>query len=81
MQLNLMGRAAQKALGAFHSGFRGGHVTIEDQSAEADEVVIRFMIQGTHQGDRIGILATGKQMMVAAITIGRIAGGKLVEHW
>jgi len=36
---------------------------------------------GTHQGEFMGIPATGKSVSFGVIDIIRIAGGKLVEHW
>ena len=57
------------------------HVTIEDQIAERDKVVTRFTFRGTHQGEFMGVPATGKVVTVTGIYISRIAGGKCVEDW
>ena len=56
------------------------HFTIEDQIAEGDKVVTRWMAGGTHQGEFNGIPATGRKGSVTGITISRIAGGKIVEE-
>jgi hypothetical protein len=43
------------------------HVTIEDQIAERDNVVTRFTLRGTHQGEFMGVPATGKVVTVTGI--------------
>jgi steroid delta-isomerase-like uncharacterized protein len=67
------------------SGFRAAFpdlaYTIDDQIAEGDKVASRWTFRGTHQGEFMGIPATGKAVAVTGITIDRIAGGQIVEHW
>jgi steroid delta-isomerase-like uncharacterized protein len=53
----------------------------DDLIGEEDKVVHRWTMHGTHQGDLMGIPATGKQIAVAGICIFRFAGGKIVEGW
>jgi predicted ester cyclase len=67
--------------GVFVSAFPDFALTVEDQIAEGDKVANRVVFRGTHSGDFQGIPPTGKRVMVTAITIERVAGGKLVEHW
>jgi steroid delta-isomerase-like uncharacterized protein len=57
------------------------HVTIEDQIAEADKVVTRYIARGTHQGELMGVPSTGKEVSVSGIDIDRISEGQIVEHW
>jgi steroid delta-isomerase-like uncharacterized protein len=54
---------------------------VEDQIAEGDKVVTRWSAKGTHQGELLGIPATGKQTIATGITIDRIEGGKIIETW
>jgi steroid delta-isomerase-like uncharacterized protein len=54
---------------------------IDDLIAEADKVVARITMIGTHTGDFWGIPATGKRVEFTGIYIVRIANGKIVEHW
>ena len=54
---------------------------IDDLIAEADKVVARITMTGTHTGDFWGIPATGKRVKFTGIYIVRIANGKIVEHW
>jgi len=63
------------------SAFPDVHFTIEDQIAEGDRVVTRWIARGTHNGELMGIPATGKQVVVTGISINEFVGGKLVESW
>ncbi len=56
-------------------------VTIDDMIAEGDKVVVRFTSQATHQGDLMGIPATGKPVTTTTITILRFVDGKIAEDW
>ena len=49
--------------------------------AEGDLVVGHHTTTGTHQGEFMGIPATGKKIQVDEIHIVRIVNGKAVEHW
>ena len=44
-------------------------------------VVGRHTTTVTHNGEFMGIPATGKQVTIAEIHIVRIVNGKAVEHW
>ena len=63
------------------ASFPDGKTTTNDLIAEGDKVVERFTFVGTHKADFMGIPATGKQITVTGMSIFRIAGGKIVEHW
>ena len=54
---------------------------IQDQVAEGDKVVTRLIGRGTFRADYLGIPATGKVVEITGISIHRLAGGRLVEHW
>jgi predicted ester cyclase len=65
----------------FRAAFPDFHYSVEDAIAEGDMVVGRVTVQGTHQGEFMGIPPTGKQATWSEIHMGRFAEGKLVEHW
>ena len=65
----------------FRSAFPDMTATINDQVAEGDKVVTRLTITGTHQGEFMGIPATGKSFSIEAIDIFRIEDGQIVERW
>ena len=56
-------------------------ITLEDDMAEGDKVVTRWIGQGTHQGELMGIAPTGNQVTFTGITIHRIEDDKIVEEW
>ncbi len=64
------------------TAFPDAHAAIEDLVAEGDEVVVRWMLRGTHEGElRGGIPATGRRVQVSGITISRLKDAKVVENW
>ncbi len=71
----------KQMIGMYRAAFPELHITIEDMIAEGDKVACRYTLRGTHQGDLMGISPSGKQVTVRGIDIGRIVGGKSVEHW
>jgi steroid delta-isomerase-like uncharacterized protein len=65
----------------YRNAFPDVRLNIEEQIAEGDRVVTRWMGSGTHQGEMMGIAPTGNQIRVDGITISRIQDGKVVEDW
>jgi steroid delta-isomerase-like uncharacterized protein len=61
--------------------FPDHHQTIHDWIAENDKVVTRWTVQGTHQGEYVGIAPTSKQVKITGMDIFRVARGKIVEVW
>jgi steroid delta-isomerase-like uncharacterized protein len=53
--------------------------SIEDQIAEGDKVVTRWIARGTHRGELLGIAPTEKRVTLRGINIYRIAGDKLAQ--
>lgn len=59
-------------------------ITIDDTIVEGEQGVMRWTFQGTNTGDIPGparVPATGKKVTMTGVTIGRSAGGKVVELW
>jgi predicted ester cyclase len=52
-----------------------------DLIAEGDKVVQHWKMRGTFKGEIFGVLPTGELMEADGISIYRIAGGKIVQHW
>jgi len=50
-------------------------------SAGADHVAVRWIGRGTHNAELMGVPATGAKIAVDAITIFKIADGKITEEW
>jgi steroid delta-isomerase-like uncharacterized protein len=58
-----------------------GHWDVEELISVGDRVVARWIGTGTHRGELMGIDPTGKPIAVEAISVFRIAGGKIAEEW
>jgi predicted ester cyclase len=71
----------KQGLTKFRAAFPDFHCTIEDEIAIGDRLVHRLAARGTQKGEFMGVAATGKQATWSEIHIGRIANGKVVEHW
>ena len=63
------------------TGFPDIHVTVEDMIAEGDQVVWRWRITGTHNGELMGISPTGRPIDITGIVISRFAQGKWAEDY
>ena len=48
--------------------------------AEGDRLATRSSYRATHQGEFMGIAATGKQITWTGFSIDRFVDGKIVEH-
>ena len=57
------------------------HVSIEDVIAEGDKIVCRNVVTGTHQGDYMGLPATGRSVTYNEIFIFRFEGSRIAETW
>jgi steroid delta-isomerase-like uncharacterized protein len=56
-------------------------VAMEELLAVDDRVVARFTMTQTHQGEFLGMAATGKPFTIELIEIDRIENGKIAERW
>ncbi len=72
---------AKQKWAMYLAGIPDLRVTIEEMVAEGDKVGVRRSYEGTHQGELLGIPPTGKQIRIGGISIFRLAGGKIAEHW
>lgn len=57
------------------------HYDTLDLIAEGDRVVQHWKARCTFKGEFMGIPPTGEPMSADGISIYRIAGGKIVQHW
>jgi len=56
-------------------------ITVEDQIAEGDKVLTRWLCRGTHTDSVPGIPATGNLITLHGMHLHRIRNGKIVEVW
>ena len=78
----LRGAEAIKDLfSAYRAGFPDFHVRVDDRVAAGDRMVQAFTITGTHEGEFMGLSATGRKIEVHGIVMSRFEDGKIVEEW
>jgi len=66
---------------AYRAAFPDLQVAVEDQLAEGDKVVTRWMVRGTHSGEFLGLAPTGDEVTVSGIEFDRMGGGRIDEAW
>jgi predicted ester cyclase len=66
---------------ALKTAFPDLRYTIDDAIECGDKIVQRLSATGTMSGEFNGMPATGKRATWTEIHIGRVANGKVVEHW
>jgi ketosteroid isomerase-like protein len=58
-----------------------GRWDVQEMVSTGDRVVTRWIGSGTHNGELMGVEPTGRPIEVEAISIFRIADGKIAEEW
>src|ERR671917_938685 len=72
----------KRFVGEFRSAFPDLHLSIEDQIADGDKVVIRATFRGTHQREFRGMAPTGEEVAIEGMAVFRFSSeGKVVESW
>jgi serine phosphatase RsbU (regulator of sigma subunit)/ketosteroid isomerase-like protein len=72
----------KRAIAEYHAAFSNVRFLVEDQVAEGDKVVTRFIVRATHdRRELMGVAPTGREVTYKAMAIHRIVGGKIVEEW
>lgn len=69
------------AVTLWRSSFPDLRYTIEDLFAAHDKVAVRWTAHGTDTVGFMGRRPTGRSATVTGMTIYRLAGGQLIEHW
>jgi steroid delta-isomerase-like uncharacterized protein len=63
----------------FPTAFPDFRLAIKSVVAEGDEVAVRFVLEGTHKAEFMGVPATGKKVEVPGHVFYRLRDGKIVE--
>ena len=63
------------------AGFPDMRMNPDDVLVDGDKAVARATTTGTHQGEFMGIPATGRHASWVAFGINRYVDGKMKEHW
>jgi steroid delta-isomerase-like uncharacterized protein len=57
------------------------HAEIEDIFASGDRVAVRLSMRGTHEGDYLGMPATGRPVSYVSHEFYRVEDGLIAEEW
>lgn len=55
-------------------------IKITRQHTDGDYVISEFIMEGTHQGDFVGITPTNKKLSFAGVDIDKVVNGTIIEH-
>ena len=66
-----------QAVVSWRAAFPDYHLTVDEISAGNNKVTVEWTITGTHQGEFMGVAATGKKVKYSGIGVTTFAGGKL----
>lgn len=66
-------------LRVLRTGFPDMHWAVEEQIAEGDKVLTRFEWTGTHQGEFLGVPATGRPVKVWGMVLDRLLEGRIKD--
>jgi len=72
---------AKQFFAMVHQAFPDLHAEVHDVIGEGELVAARVTYTGTHQGDFMGIPATGKATATNGVDWFRMQDGKQAEHW
>jgi ketosteroid isomerase-like protein len=65
---------------AIHAGFPDLRAAFDDVIAEGDRVLVRMTMRGTHLGEFMGMLPTGRKVNFGVMDLFRVAEGQIVEQ-
>jgi predicted ester cyclase len=65
----------------YRTGFPDLQTVVEDVIGEGDLVAVRFSGRGTHGGEFMGIVPTGREIRATGMAWFRFEDGKVAEEW
>ena len=71
----------KQAVKRVFAGLTGVSMKIEDMISQDDKVAVRLTAHATHNGDFMGLPATGKEYTISETHIFHMRDGKVAEHW
>ena len=66
-------------LRGMRAAFPDLYFSVEEQIAEGDKVLTRFEWTGTHQGEFLGVPATGRSVRVWGMVVDRLQAGRIKD--
>ena len=70
----------ERFFATFQAAFPDATVRVDEVVADGDRAAVATTIEGTHDGELLGIAPTGRRVSVCGIDLVRVAGGRIVEH-
>lgn len=64
-----------------HAAFPDFRMDVLEMLQDGDKVVTRLQMLGTHEGEFMGVPASGNQIEVDTIDIMQFRGDKCIAHW
>jgi predicted ester cyclase len=71
----------KQLLTGFRDAFADIKITVEEVIAEGDKIGFRSTMNGTHQGEFLGIAPTGREVTLSLLDVIRIEDDHFVEQW
>lgn len=68
-------------LSIYTTGLANRHTEIEDILVDGDRVAVRVVYHGKNTGSMMGAPASGKMLAIKSLSIFRLVGDKVAEHW
>ena len=66
---------------AMRVAFPDLRMTPEQVLSDDERVMVRYRMTGTHDGDFLGMPATGRKVDLSGYDEARVVDGRCVEHW
>ena len=71
----------RRAVKRVSAGLSDVSMTVEDVIAEGDRVAVRLRAHAVHDGEFMGLPASGRDYTISETHIFRIRDGRVSEHW
>jgi len=71
----------QRFVSKFLLSFPDLHHTVLELIEEGDQVAVRFVARGTHTGQWLQFVPTGRSIEYTGLTLARIRADKIIEHY
>lgn len=68
-------------LAGYFAAFSDIQIEVEQMLVSGDYVTVRQVARGVHDGNFLGLPATGKPVVIQSHDIGRVENGRIVEVW
>jgi predicted ester cyclase len=61
--------------------FPGSQLTLDEELVDGERVALRFTQRGVHEGEFMGLAATGRAFALTGQTVLHFAHGRVIERW